>query len=630
MIQNATTCIVPLPSREAAHLTQVREAIAALPPIESSSLHFAAVTPITLARNGELPTHILIELNYDGALCDLAEELEGGWTGSRTLLELCGEGAESLFSLLSRTNRGSGSWYVALSGLSVTTIRAAAAVAAKARQQLAATGTRFDSAQDVLSQLRAHLHPHHEPRSFRVRHGDQLYALAKKALFASLLVPLWLLNGVMGGDAVPVQTHFRDILTLVGLLLTLPAIFKYVEARRLRRDGINRSPRDARPHSLMPEILGGTGLALLLLSSGSPTAALTFILAFVVIAVLFPGLPLIAASAGSPAEQPEELITRLMWISLAAILTLACIQIGLQQTVQGVASANSFAVLALRASSLMLLATTLGATGGMLALEHLQEGALKKTDILFALPAIAAAWLAAYVPSSFLLVPLALLPILLIAFVVYVVATARRAERAAKPFVAPGHEHLDALTGVEDRHGRKHNHITSVTVVDPARLVGLKAYLLFLKATLYWSTHSGTLGGVTTIHFARWILINEAGTNYLVFLTNYSGSFDGYLDEFINSSEMGLNLLWGPTFGFPRTYWGLFSGAAESERFKEFARASQVPTLYHYSAYPNLTVDEIEWNYKLNRALALEASDSTAAGLVSGFARDVPNHGGQS
>jgi hypothetical protein len=143
------------------------------------------------------------------------------------------------------------------------------------------------------------------------------------------------------------------------------------------------------------------------------------------------------------------------------------------------------------------------------------------------------------------------------------------------------------------------NQLTHVVPLRTGRLrsatlqVVLKA-IDFLARTLF---QSGSLGGITSIHFARWVLIDEG--KRLLFFSNYDGSWESYLGDFIDKASAGLTAVWSNTQGFPKTFLLLFKGATDEERFKAWTRRYQVPTQLWYSAYPQLTVKNILRNRKI-------------------------------
>src|SRR5262249_37681581 len=77
----------------------------------------------------------------------------------------------------------------------------------------------------------------------------------------------------------------------------------------------------------------------------------------------------------------------------------------------------------------------------------------------------------------------------------------------------------------------------------------------------------GRLGRVRTIHFARWVTLDNK--KRLVFLSNYDGSLESYMDDFINKVGFGLNLAFSNGVGYPRTNWLVLDGCKDERKFKE-------------------------------------------------------------
>jgi len=111
----------------------------------------------------------------------------------------------------------------------------------------------------------------------------------------------------------------------------------------------------------------------------------------------------------------------------------------------------------------------------------------------------------------------------------------------------------------------------------------------------------GQLMGTPTIHFARWVFID--GGKRFVFFSNFDGSFDGYLGDFVDNNGWGLNAIYGAAKGYPRT-WFLFAGGAyKVSRFMGWGRNTQVDTQYWYSAYPWAGLQQINNKSRIRAAL---------------------------
>jgi deferrochelatase/peroxidase EfeB len=205
--------------------------------------------------------------------------------------------------------------------------------------------------------------------------------------------------------------------------------------------------------------------------------------------------------------------------------------------------------------------------------------------------AVMAGWDAA---MATLLVALAALGL---AYVVF-----RRGEgRDVPDHRAPDPQKVAAIVARENFH--VHNHLAAVSVIKPGllRRVALKivfAAIVQLATNLYRPGWLGTLG---TIHFARWVRV--PGTRDLIFLSNYGGSFESYLEDFITKAHAGLTGVWSNTEGFPRAANLIQKGASDGDFFKRWARRQQVPTGCWYSAYPYLTTTNIRTNAAIRQGL---------------------------
>lgn len=150
------------------------------------------------------------------------------------------------------------------------------------------------------------------------------------------------------------------------------------------------------------------------------------------------------------------------------------------------------------------------------------------------------------------------------------------------------------------------NHMISVTRLIPEkfrRSVTLPMALsIMVTATKKQRARPGFLGTIGTVHFARWIHLPR--TNNYIFMSNYDGSFESYLEDFITKFKEPLNGAWSHGVGYPRTKGVFYEGAEDGERFIRWARGSMRPTPFWYSAYPKLTVEQIRRNALIRDGLA--------------------------
>jgi hypothetical protein len=188
------------------------------------------------------------------------------------------------------------------------------------------------------------------------------------------------------------------------------------------------------------------------------------------------------------------------------------------------------------------------------------------------------------------------LPVLLL-----FIAVLRVHEMGDRSDVSVEADHVAAVSASEDKIGQ--NHFASVTVVKPGifRRVTLRSVLFLINLAASLSV-SGSLSELTNIHFAHWVLLDRG--RRLLFVTNYDGSWENYLDDFIDRAAPGLTAIWSNVVNFPKTSFLVFGGARDERNFKRVARASQIRTNLWYSAYPTLAVPSIDNNSTIRDGLA--------------------------
>jgi hypothetical protein len=200
--------------------------------------------------------------------------------------------------------------------------------------------------------------------------------------------------------------------------------------------------------------------------------------------------------------------------------------------------------------------------------------------------------------------PLALLllsPLLLLALPFYIWAL--RSRELTDPEITPRPDpaRVGRITPTEDHD------VTNPYLVLGSLKPGLfrrwnAVFLLWLLD--YFARHvytSGRLGRVRTIHFARFVFVDDR--RRMMFISNYDGTLDAYMDDFVNKVGWGLNLMFSNGLGYPRTEWVLDGGAKLEQKFKYYVRRHQLPTAVWYKAYPGLTIFDMTRNTLLRKGL---------------------------
>jgi hypothetical protein len=175
---------------------------------------------------------------------------------------------------------------------------------------------------------------------------------------------------------------------------------------------------------------------------------------------------------------------------------------------------------------------------------------------------------------------------------------------------------LRQLTAREDETVQ--NHLASLIHVKPGLFRGVTLRVVLFATNLVARTAtSGQLSGIPSIHFAHWALVDNG--RRLLFLSNYDGSWENYLDDFIDKASQGLTGIWSNTVYFPATRFLILAGARDGPRFKAWARDAQSYTAVHYSAYDQLTVQTIDNNSALREGLSDGATGADARGWLRRF-----------
>lgn len=147
---------------------------------------------------------------------------------------------------------------------------------------------------------------------------------------------------------------------------------------------------------------------------------------------------------------------------------------------------------------------------------------------------------------------------------------------------------------------------------------------LFMAARLVPQQLSGLLG-LKLIHFARWVIIrrsqwpdpagNGAQTldnDYMLFLSNFNGTWDQYIDAFADGIPQGLDLFWYASTKYPHSI--------PISTFKSYITANQIHTNYYYNATPGAAQRDIKAALRVRRDL-LALADQHRGGDPANFAK---------
>jgi hypothetical protein len=190
-----------------------------------------------------------------------------------------------------------------------------------------------------------------------------------------------------------------------------------------------------------------------------------------------------------------------------------------------------------------------------------------------------------------------LVPILLVAVPWYLVLRGKERSDEVDVNTRPVHDDKD-LSKFEDKVTQ--NQLTHLVDIKPGwfRLTTLRVILRALDVIARVYSVRGDLGGIESIHFARWVILFDrrrgvTKRHRLVFFSNYDGSWESYLGEFVDRAAYGLTGVWSNTVGFPRSKNLLGAGARDEEAFKQWTRHHQIETQVWWSGVPDSTVQNI-------------------------------------
>jgi hypothetical protein len=251
--------------------------------------------------------------------------------------------------------------------------------------------------------------------------------------------------------------------------------------------------------------------------------------------------------------------------------------------------------------------------------------------IIFALPAMvlvgvpyAIGWF--FGASEWLRAALAATPTLLLAAAVLAAEQGDARRIQPEPDITRS-AHLKQVRDEEDRLLQNaliaQNALTHCAVVKSGWLrYGILKYVFFAIGlrVLLVDRHDGALGGIASIHFARWVELDQErgkARRRLLFLSDYDGSWESYLGEFVDRASTGLTAVWSNTENFPKTAWVAGEGAKDEQRFKEWTRNRQLATPVWFTAYPDRTLSNVENDVRIAQLLSRTRTPDEDAALLA-------------
>ena len=161
--------------------------------------------------------------------------------------------------------------------------------------------------------------------------------------------------------------------------------------------------------------------------------------------------------------------------------------------------------------------------------------------------------------------------------------------------------HAEKLADLEDRDVTNQFSALGSLKPGPFRRWTLVFFLWLVQYTTRHIYNRGHLARVPSIHFARWVFLDDK--KRLIFCSNYDGSLESYMDDFINKVAFGLNLVFSNGIGYPKTDWLVFHGAKDEQKFKYFIRRHELPTEVWYNGHPGLTNFDLQRNRRVRQGI---------------------------
>ncbi len=165
-----------------------------------------------------------------------------------------------------------------------------------------------------------------------------------------------------------------------------------------------------------------------------------------------------------------------------------------------------------------------------------------------------------------------------------------------------------------------------MNVITPMAPAWTWIQLLVFRAARCLPTTLSGLMGLSLIHFARWVIIRrdqwppgEHGrpklrNDYMLFCSNFNGTWDQYIDAFSDGIPGGLDLFWYSSSGYPHSI--------PISPFKSYIRHNQVDTDYYYNATPGSAQRDIKAALRVRAKLldlAGRHADQTPEAFAVGY-----------
>jgi hypothetical protein len=211
---------------------------------------------------------------------------------------------------------------------------------------------------------------------------------------------------------------------------------------------------------------------------------------------------------------------------------------------------------------------------------------------------------------SYALLVIVLSPLLLAGLPVFLWLLRRHEKRDVPDTSAAPATTVQALRDDEDHW--VHNPFLAAGSFKPGVFRKITASLILAVAD-YATRHiynRGSLSGLNTIHFARWVRMD--GGRRMLFASIYDGTVESYMNDFIDKAAWGVNAIFGNGDGFPTTVYMVGKGITDEKAYKRFLPTRLVHTSVWSRAYPQLTTKNIANNEAIRAGLSADMNEEQA------------------
>jgi hypothetical protein len=148
--------------------------------------------------------------------------------------------------------------------------------------------------------------------------------------------------------------------------------------------------------------------------------------------------------------------------------------------------------------------------------------------------------------------------------------------------------------------------MNAITPMKPWKTPILRVFFFLLGAI---KPLQNDLKNLSFIHFARWVIVGrhqfprlsdqqpkeELRYDYLLFFSNFNGTWNQYIDAFSAVLSKGLDLIWRWSEKYP--------GSKPVTGFKRYISLVQFDTDYYYNAYPRAATNDVKAALRVQDAL---------------------------